>query len=82
MKLKHKKTGEICSSSEFNIHTCCPQEIIVYSKDWCDTDFMTDYDVEINGQWYDLVEAFNLKLLGRDNYNQYFGIKDDKYYMY
>lgn len=82
MKLKNKKTGEICSSKEFNINTCCPQEIIVYGKDWINTNFMSDYDVEINEKWYDLIEAFSLKLLGVDNYNQYFGIKDNKYYMY
>lgn len=74
MKLKHKKTGEVCSSGEFNIHTCCPQEIYVYYKDWYDTDFMHDYDVwlESKNEWKDILEAFRDYDLITDNYNTYF----------
>lgn len=71
MKVRNKKTGTIGQSSTFNTHALA--EIIVYTDD-CTSDFIRDYDVFIEsiGEWVDMHEAFDKKLIITDNYNTNF----------
>lgn len=72
MKLRLKKTQEVCSSSSFNTHAVF--EIIVYGEDWCDTDYPSNYDawIEALGEWKDLKDAFRDKDVISDNYDTRF----------
>ena len=72
MKIKHKKTGEICDSNEFNIHSL--NEIIVYGEDWMDSDFMDSYDILIGTEWIDIKDAFKNRLIVPNNENTRFGV--------
>ena len=72
MKVRHKGSGIEGTSSEFNIHTAAPQEIIVsYSNDQ-DSDYLRDFDVQISGEWVDMADAFRTNRLITDNYNTRF----------
>jgi hypothetical protein len=74
MKIKHKKTGEIGNSDKMNIHTCCPQEIYVYFREWTDTDYITEYlfYIERLKIWTEFSNGRKENLIGIDNYNEYF----------
>lgn len=77
MKLMHKKTGEVCSSREFNIHTCTPQEIIVYGSDWVDTVYMSSYDAVLHdGSREDLMQAEKDGDVVVDDTNHCFRLKE------
>lgn len=71
MKVRHKKSGAIGSSGMFNTHGI--GEIVVYFKDDCTSDFISDYDVQLeDGSWKDLGEAFEDHDVIIDNYNTRF----------
>lgn len=72
MKVRHKESGAEGSSSQFNVHTAAPQEIIVAYADDLDTDYLHDFDVEIDGQWVDMMQAFAERRLIVDNLNTRF----------
>jgi hypothetical protein len=74
MKIRKKDTQEIGSSSQFNIHSAAPQEIIVYFNDWTDTDYMSNYEVwiEAKKEWKEFGKAFADKDIITDNYNTRF----------
>jgi hypothetical protein len=77
MKLRHKKTQELCSSSSYNINSC--SEILVQGEDWYDTDFYSEYDVflEATQDWKDMRQAFKDKDLIPNNMNTHFGEPKD-----
>jgi peroxiredoxin len=70
MNIIYRASGEICSSSKFNIHSI--NEIIVYGSDWTDTDFIANYDVVIDGERMTLGDAFRRCLVIPDDENVYF----------
>ena len=76
MKLKHKHTGSICSSSMFNVHSSLSlPEIIVRNEGFgCDSDYIENYDVwlEQSQQWKDLKQAFKDRDVITDNCNTTF----------
>lgn len=73
MQVKHKRTGAIGYSNQFNIHGL--GEIIVGFQDGdMDSDYIKNYDVflEKRGIWYDLAGAFLTHDIIIDNYNTIF----------
>lgn len=71
MKIIHKKTGELCQSSQFNVSTT--GEIIVCGEDWYDSDFIVNYDVILpDGSQKDLGQAFVDRDVLPNNYNTRF----------
>lgn len=70
VKARYKKTGEIGSTGEFN--TSSISEVVFYADDWMDSVFQKDLEVEIDGKWKDLNQAFKDKDLVIDNLNRYF----------
>jgi hypothetical protein len=74
MKLRQKATGVICHSDRFNTHGL--SEIIVYFDDDCDSDYITNYEVELGigdeVYWKDLSQAFKDRDVISDNHNTWF----------
>ena len=70
MKIIDRSSGEVCSSSEFNIHSI--SEIIVFGDDWTDSDFIAAYDVVIGGEQMALSDAFRKYLIIPDDDNIHF----------
>jgi hypothetical protein len=68
MKLRHKETGHLGFSDEFNSLTA--SEIIVFFEDGsCSSEFSRDYEVRLqDGTWKDLVAAFFYCDVIPDNY--------------
>lgn len=75
MKLRHKATGELCSSSQFNTGTVAPQEIIVHYPDGSgDSDYAANFEcwLEDAQAWQDLVLAFRDGNVCPDDRNERF----------
>lgn len=73
MKLRHKKTGALAYSSNFNM--CSMSEIHVYFEDGdADSDFIPEYEawIEAKKEWKCLSEAFRDRDVISDNYNSHF----------
>ena len=80
MRVRTKKSGSTGVSSNFNCSTL--GEVIVHFDDvvlanesqpgGADSMFITDLDVEIDGQWKDMHKAFEDKDIIPDNYNEFF----------
>ncbi len=67
MNIKHKKSGKIGFSNQYNV--LATNEIIVYFDDTTDSDFMSDYLFQLaDGTW---VESSDSRIIS-DNYNHYF----------
>lgn len=78
MKVRHKKTGGLGSSSRFNVHSL--NEIIVGFDDGdMDSDYVSEYDVLLSsGEWKSLDDAFRDKDVLPDNYNTWFSEATDE----
>ena len=71
MKVRHKEKGYIGYSGAFNESAIW--EIIVYFEDGgASSEYPKDYDVEIDGGWKDLNQAFKDHDVIPDNYNTTF----------
>lgn len=67
-RVRAKKTGALGSSSTFNVSAL--NEIIVgFETGDMDSDYITNYDVFVNGEWKDMKQAFKDHDLITDNYN-------------
>lgn len=71
-RLRVKETGDTGVSLGFN--TASLSEVVVgFDGMDCDSVYMRDLDVEIDGEWKDLRQALKDKDLVPDNYNTRFG---------
>ena len=70
MNVRYKKTKTIGFSGQFNLSTC--GEVLVYGEWGSDSSYIKDLDVEIDGQWVDMNEAFTKRLIIPDDHNVYF----------
>lgn len=67
MKLRYKSTGTLTDGNSWNM--AATAEVLTGD----DTVPISDLDVEINGQWKDMIQAFKDRDIVSDNYNRYFG---------
>lgn len=72
MKVRYKDSHEERNTNRFN--PCGVSEIDMYD----DSAFIKDLDVEIDGEWKDMGEAFDDKDIVPDNYNQFFGVPESE----
>lgn len=73
MRVRHKKTGAIGHSNNFNLHAIW--EIIVYfDESDCSSAFVSECDVYLKSknEWKSMDEAFREKDIITNNYNSYF----------
>lgn len=73
-KNNHSTTG---FANEFNTYGM--GEVIVYFDEGDATsEYIRELEVEVNGEWIDMKQAFRDKILMSDNYDVRFGIPTDK----
>lgn len=68
MKVRYKNTGTEACASRFNTYSM--DEVLTGD----DTVPIGELDVEINGVWMDMRQAFRNKDIISDNYNEWFGV--------
>lgn len=78
MKLRRKKTQELCSADAYN--TCSVSEILVYYEDGSvDSDYPSEFDVFLaeTQAWKDMRQAFKDKDIIPNNLNTHFSEPQD-----
>lgn len=72
MKVRYKHLGSEACASRFNVHALAE----VLTGD--DTVSIRELDVFVNGAWKDMGQAFRDKDIIPDNYNEFFGVPQNK----
>lgn len=70
MRIRYKGSGNIGESEWFNTHGL--GEVITYGNWGSDSTYIKDLDVEVNGSWVDMNQAFRECLIVPDDLNTYF----------